>query len=78
MPRMLLPDVNVWLALAFDSHVHHPVAKLWFDSLSNEVCFGMVQHRAAEQVKTPHPNPPPQGGGRGDKKSNLPPDAVTN
>ena len=39
MPKMLLPDVNVWLALAFDSHVHHPVAKLWFDGLSNEVCF---------------------------------------
>ena len=36
MPRMLLPDVNVWLALAFDSHVHHPVAKQWFDGLSNE------------------------------------------
>ena len=39
MPRMLLPDVNVWLALTFDSHVHHPVAKLWFDGLSNDVCF---------------------------------------
>src|SRR6266851_1972427 len=21
---MLLPDVNVWLALTFDSHIHHP------------------------------------------------------
>jgi hypothetical protein len=34
---MLLPDVNVWLALTFDSHVHHPAAKTWFDGLSNEV-----------------------------------------
>lgn len=36
---MLLPDVNVWLALTFDSHVHHPAAKLWFDALSGELCF---------------------------------------
>ena len=36
---MLLPDVNVWLALTFDSHVHHVAAKTWFDGLSNEVCF---------------------------------------
>jgi uncharacterized protein len=38
---MLLPDVNVWLALTFDSHVHHPAAKTWFDGLSDDVlcCF---------------------------------------
>jgi toxin-antitoxin system PIN domain toxin len=36
---MLLPDINVWLALTFDSHVHHPAAKLWFDALTDELCF---------------------------------------
>lgn len=37
---MHLPDVNVWLALTFDSHVHHPAAKTWFDGLpSSAVCF---------------------------------------
>jgi toxin-antitoxin system PIN domain toxin len=36
---MLLPDMNVWLALTFDSHVHHPPAKSWFDALSGEVCL---------------------------------------
>ena len=37
---MLLPDVNVWLALTFDSHVHHPAAKTWFDSFpSGAVCY---------------------------------------
>jgi len=36
---MLLPDVNVWLAVTFDSHVHHPAAKTWFDGLSTEICF---------------------------------------
>jgi uncharacterized protein len=37
---MRLPDINVWLALTFDAHVHHPAAKTWFDGLSNnDVCF---------------------------------------
>ena len=37
---MRLPDINVWLALTFDSHVHHPAAKTWFDGLpSDAVCF---------------------------------------
>src|SRR3954469_17930456 len=33
--KMYLPDINVWLALTFDSHVHHPSAKMWFDGLTN-------------------------------------------
>jgi uncharacterized protein len=37
---MHLPDINVWLALTFDSHVHHPSAKTWFDGLPNDaVCY---------------------------------------
>ncbi|HEX5446713.1 MAG TPA: hypothetical protein VFW87_23045 [Pirellulales bacterium] len=28
---MLLPDVNVWLALTLDSHDQHADAKHWFD-----------------------------------------------
>ena len=32
---MHLPDINVWLALTFDSHAHHPAAKTWFDGLPN-------------------------------------------
>jgi toxin-antitoxin system PIN domain toxin len=27
---MYLPDINVWLALAFPAHVHHPSAQTWF------------------------------------------------
>ena len=26
-----LVDLNVWLALAFDGHVHHPTALRWFE-----------------------------------------------
>lgn len=29
-----LPDVNPWLALAFESHIHHASAKAWFNSLA--------------------------------------------
>ena len=39
MPKMFLPDVNVWLALGFDGHLHHPAAKSWFDGLSSERCL---------------------------------------
>jgi uncharacterized protein len=35
---MFLPDINLWLALAFESHVHHAVSKTWFDTLSGEGC----------------------------------------
>ena len=30
---MYLPDVNVWIALVFEAHAHHPAARVWFDSL---------------------------------------------
>jgi uncharacterized protein len=32
-----LPDVNVWIALAADAHLHHPVAKEWFLTCDFEV-----------------------------------------
>lgn len=28
-----LPDINVWLALVFDGHVHHPRAAKWFEEV---------------------------------------------
>jgi predicted nucleic acid-binding protein len=30
---MHLPDVNIWLALTFSQHKHHPSARSWFDAL---------------------------------------------
>lgn len=36
---MHLPDINVWLALAFDQHVHHAAATAWFNGLpAGQVC----------------------------------------
>ncbi len=32
----LFPDVNVWLALTYERHVHHGPAKHWFESLDDD------------------------------------------
>jgi toxin-antitoxin system PIN domain toxin len=29
----LFPDVNVWMALTYNGHIHHRVATEWFESL---------------------------------------------
>jgi len=35
-----LPDVNVWISLASDRHVHHKAAKDWFQHFAeNEIAF---------------------------------------
>jgi toxin-antitoxin system PIN domain toxin len=45
MPRstssFLFPDINVWLALTYDGHVHHPIVNAWHQKLANEarLCF---------------------------------------
>jgi toxin-antitoxin system PIN domain toxin len=31
-----LPDVNVWIALAAEKHVHHSAARRWFSSRTEE------------------------------------------
>jgi len=35
----LFPDINVWVALTHGGHVHHLVARDWFDSLPADVRF---------------------------------------
>ena len=35
---MHLPDINFWLALAFQSHQHHPSAKTWMESAAAQSC----------------------------------------
>ena len=35
---IFLPDVNVWLALAFEKHEHHAAAADWFDEASPDSC----------------------------------------
>ena len=31
--RIFLPDINVWIALAADKHIHHLAAQNWFDAV---------------------------------------------
>jgi toxin-antitoxin system PIN domain toxin len=40
---MFLPDVNVLLALAFEAHEHHPVAKRWFQTVDACATCRMTQ-----------------------------------
>jgi uncharacterized protein len=37
----LFPDINVWLALTYQRHVHHATANRWFRSLPSDahLCF---------------------------------------
>ena len=35
---MHLPDINVWLALAFEVHFHHGAAKAWFEGTEPDSC----------------------------------------
>lgn len=31
--RFFFPDINVWIALTYEGHVHHRQARAWFDTL---------------------------------------------
>jgi toxin-antitoxin system PIN domain toxin len=37
----LFPDINVWLALSYQRHIHYPAARAWFEQLDDHlrVCF---------------------------------------
>ena len=35
---MHLPDINVWLALAFEVHFYHRTAKAWFEETGPDSC----------------------------------------
>jgi hypothetical protein len=47
-----LPDVNVWIAIAADRHVHHDLARQWFDSAVAPVCFCRVTQMAFLRLLT--------------------------
>lgn len=37
--KSYFPDINVWIALACQSHQHHVSAKSWFDRLNGTTAF---------------------------------------
>ena len=50
-----LPDVNVWVALTSDRHVHHVVAKEWFQNLGSEqVAFCRITELSLLRLLTNH------------------------
>lgn len=65
MPRsttsFLFPDINIWIALTLDRHVHHARATRWFESLggSRRLFFcrftqlGLLRLLTAEAVMGP-------------------------
>ena len=36
---MFLPDINFWLALAFEAHAHHKSSNKWFSTVDENCCF---------------------------------------
>jgi toxin-antitoxin system PIN domain toxin len=47
MPRssksFLFPDVNVWLALTWEGHAHHAIARAWFEGLDVTTRLGFCR-----------------------------------
>jgi uncharacterized protein len=37
--RSFCPDINVWIALAYEGHDHHRVAATWFAGLNEEIAY---------------------------------------
>ena len=56
MTSSRFPDVNVWLALTHDRHVHHPLAATWLEGVALPVFFcrftqlGLLRLLTNEQV----------------------------
>ncbi len=50
---MVLPDINFWLALAFQSHEHHVPAKAWMlAALPESCCFCRVTQMGILRLAT--------------------------
>jgi toxin-antitoxin system PIN domain toxin len=39
----LFPDVNVWVALTYEGHLHHRTAATWFETLASDVSLGFCR-----------------------------------
>jgi hypothetical protein len=44
MKSLIFPDVNVWLALIYEKHVHNPIAVEWFESLKSSTTLVFCRH----------------------------------
>lgn len=37
--RSFFPDINVWIALAYEGHGHHRAAAMWFADLDGDIAY---------------------------------------
>jgi uncharacterized protein len=44
MTSSVFPDINVWLALVFDRHMHHEEALRWYNALDPTTIFVFCRH----------------------------------
>jgi uncharacterized protein len=44
MNSLIFPDVNVWLALAYDNHQHNQVVVDWYGALESPATFVFCRH----------------------------------
>lgn len=44
MKSLIFPDVNVWLALIYEKHVHNEAVVAWYGTLSASVTFVFCRH----------------------------------
>ncbi len=60
MPRslrsFLFPDVNVWIALTSERHIHHAIAARWFATLGEDsrLCFCRITQLSLLRLLTTH------------------------
>jgi toxin-antitoxin system PIN domain toxin len=52
MKKMLLPDVNVWIALAFNFHAHHESANTWFEVSNETIYFSRLTQQGFMRLAT--------------------------
>jgi len=50
------PDINVWLALSYQRHIHYPSARSWFEQLDDHsrVCFCRFTQLGLLRLLTTH------------------------
>jgi len=50
------PDINVWLALSYQRHIHYPSARNWFEQLDDHsrVCFCRFTQLGLLRLLTTH------------------------
>lgn len=53
MPALSFPDVNVWMSVLLAEHVHHEIAKSWWNSDEfDDICFTRITQMSVLRLLT--------------------------